>query len=37
MKMINKLVGNNIRDPILQREIMGVVSTMTISEPINFF
>lgn len=36
MKTINKVIGKNIHDLIMQREIMGAVSTITISEPINF-
>lgn len=35
MKILNKLVDKSIHDPVMQREITGVVSTTITSEPNN--
>lgn len=36
IKILNKLVGKSSHDPVMQREVVGVVSTMIATELIHF-
>lgn len=37
MKILNKLVGKKCHDSVMQREVVGLVSTTIASEPVSFF
>lgn len=36
INILNKLVGKNSHDPVMQREVASVASTAIASEPIHF-